>query len=64
MNQIRHLTGIVGQIMRSETMIEPLGRIEASYDRRTDRWQGFRGVRLNNRREYVFDESMFQWKTS
>jgi hypothetical protein len=28
-----------------------------------DRWQDFRGVGLNDRREYVFDESSFRWKT-
>ena len=64
MEQIAHLTGIVAQMMRPETMVEPLEQIEASYDRRTDRWQGFRGVGLNDRREYVFDESLFRWKTS
>src|SRR3989454_5924819 len=63
MDQIAHLTGIVAQMMRPETMIEPLERVEASYDRRMDRWQGFRGVGLTDRREYVFDESVFRWKT-
>ena len=63
MDQIGHLTGIVGQMLRPETMIEPLERVEASYDRRTDRWQGFRGIGLNDRREYFFDESAFRWKT-
>ena len=60
--QIRHLTGIGGQMMRSETMAEPLERVETSYDGKTDRWQNFRGVGLNDRREYVFDESSFRWK--
>ena len=64
MDQIAHLTGIVAQMMRPETMVEPLKQIEASYDRRTDRWQRFRGVGLNDRKEYVFDESLFRWKTS
>ncbi len=63
MDQIAHLTGIVGQMMRPETMVEPLAQVEAWYDRRSDRWQSFRGVGLNDRREYVFDESSFQWKT-
>jgi len=61
--QIRHLTGIGGQMMRSETMAEPLGQIETSYDRRTDRWQGFRGIGLADKKEYVFDENLFRWKT-
>jgi hypothetical protein len=63
MDQIGHLTGVVGQMMRPETMVEPLGQVEASYDRKTDRWQGFRGTGLNDRREYIFDESSFRWKT-
>jgi hypothetical protein len=63
MDQISHLTGIVGQMMRPETMAEPLGQIEASYDRKTDRWQGFRGVGLTDKKGYVFDESLFRWKT-
>jgi len=62
-DQIGHLTGIVGQMMRPETMIEPLELVEASYDRKTDRWQGFRGVGLSDRKEYVFDEPSFRWKT-
>jgi hypothetical protein len=63
MDQIGHLTSIVGQMMRPETMVEPLGQVETSYDRKTDRWQGFRGTGLNDRREYIFDESSFRWKT-
>ncbi len=63
MDQIGHLTGIVGQMLRPETMIEPLERVETSYDRRTDRWQGFRGVGSTYKKEYFFDESLFRWKT-
>ena len=36
MDQIRHLTGIVGQMMCSEIMAELLGQIETSYDRTSD----------------------------
>jgi hypothetical protein len=63
MDQIGHLTSIIAQMMRPEMMIEPLERVEASYDLRTDRWQNFRGVGLNDQREYFFDESLFRWKT-
>ena len=62
-DQIAHLTGIVAQMMRPETMIEPLGQVEASFDMRTDRWQGFRGIGLADKKEYVFDENLFRWKT-
>ena len=63
MDQIGHLTGIFGQMMRPETMAEPLERVETSYDRKTDRWQGFRAVGLTDKKEYVFDETLFRWKT-
>jgi hypothetical protein len=63
MDQIAHLTGIVGQMIHPETMVEPLDHVETSYDGRTDRWQSFRGIGMNDRREYVFDESSFRWKT-
>ena len=61
LDQMSHLTGIVGQMMRPETMVDPLERVQGLYDRKSDRWQGFRGVGLNDRREYVFDESSFRW---
>jgi len=63
MDQIGHLTGVVGQMMRPETMEEPLEHVETSFDRKSDRWQNFRAVGLNDRKEYVFDESLFRWKT-
>ena len=63
MDQIGHLTGIVGQMMRPETMAEPLEHVETWFDGRSDRWQGFQGVGLNDRTKYVFDESLFRWKT-
>jgi len=63
MDQIAHLTGIVGQMMRPETMVEPLGQVETRYDGKSDRWQGFRGVGRTDKKEYVFDESIFRWKT-
>jgi hypothetical protein len=62
MDQIAHLTSIVGQMMRPETMVEPLERVETSYDGKTDRWQGFRGLGLTDKKDYVFDESLFRWK--
>jgi hypothetical protein len=63
MDQIAHLTSIVGQMIRPEPMIEPLEQVEASYDKSSDRWQGFRGIGLADKREYVFDENLFRWKT-
>src|SRR3989475_8687068 len=37
MGQIAHLNGIIGRMMRPQTMIEPLGQGEASFDWRTGR---------------------------
>src|SRR5207244_7498939 len=54
MDQIAHLTGIVAQMMRPETRVEALEGVETSYDRKSDRLQGFRVVGLSVRREHVF----------
>ncbi len=62
LDQIGHLTGILGQMLRPETMEKPLGLVEAEYDRRSDRWHGFKGFDSSDRNEsYVFDESSFRW---
>src|SRR2546425_2130745 len=57
-DQIAHLTGIIGEMMRPETMIEPLEEGEASFDRRTDRWQEVRGVGLDDRKEEFLDDTL------
>jgi hypothetical protein len=62
LDQIGHLTGIFGQMLRPETMEKPLGLVESEYDRRSDRWHGFKGFDSSDRNEsYVFDESVFRW---
>ncbi len=62
LDQIGHLTGILGQMLRPETMEKPLGLVESEYDRRSDRWHGFKGFDSPGRNEsYVFDESVFRW---
>jgi hypothetical protein len=63
MDQIAHLTSIVAQMLRSETMVEPLEQVETWYDGGSDRWQGFRGIGLTDKKEYIFDEALFRWKT-
>src|SRR5712664_1032387 len=63
LDQLSHLTGIVVQMMRPETMVDPLERVQGSYDRKSDRWQGFQGVGSTDKKRYVFDESSFRWKT-
>jgi len=63
MDHLSYLTGIVGQMLVPERMPEPLAQIEASFDKIAHRWQDYRGFVLQDRREYVFDETLFRWKT-
>jgi hypothetical protein len=59
LDQIGHLTGVVGQMVRPETMQEPIETIEAVFDKKSDRWHGFRGFGPDQ--NYVFDDSLFRW---
>ena len=63
LDQIGHLPGIVGQMLRPISMEKPLVRIEAAYDNRSDRWHSFRGFTVSDER-YVFDEASFRWVKS
>lgn len=63
MDQLAHLTGIIGQMLRPETMTEPIERITVSFDGKTDRWSDFKAVDSTGDKEYVFDESAFRWKS-
>ena len=65
LDQIGHLTGILGQMLRLETMEKPLELIEAAFDKKSDRWHEFKGFGSSDRNEsYVFDESSFRWVRS
>jgi hypothetical protein len=65
MDQVGHLTGILGQMLRPETMEKSLGVVEVEYDKRSDRWHGFKGFDSSDRNEsYVFDETVFRWVRS
>ena len=65
LDQIGHLTSILGQMLRPETMEKPLELFEASYDAKSDRWHRFKGFSSSSRNEnYVFDESSFRWVRS
>lgn len=62
LDQIGHLTGILGQMLRPETMDKPVGIVEAEYDKGSDRWHRFSGLDSSDPAErYVFDESVFRW---
>ena len=62
LDQIGHLTGILGQMLRPDTMDRPLDIVEAEYDKGSDRWHRFRGFDSSDPAErYVFDESVFRW---
>ena len=60
LDQIGHLTGVVGQMLRSQTMEKPIKRVETTYDKNSDRWRWFLGYTETNE-EYFFDESAFRW---
>jgi hypothetical protein len=65
LDQLGHLTGILGQMLRPETMEKPLELVEAQYDKKSDRWHEFKGFGSSDRSEsYVFDESVFRWVRS
>ncbi len=62
LDQIAYLTGIVGHIVRQEATPEPLGLIECSFDRVSDRWSEFRGFSLSDEKKvYAFNEGDFKW---
>ena len=62
MDQIGHLTGILGQMLRPESMEKPLELVEAAYDKKSDRWHEFKGfASADQNQSYVFDESVFRW---
>ena len=60
LDQIGHLTGIVGQMMRPEIMEKPIKRVETVFDKKSDRWHKFQGYTTTNQ-NYVFDETAFRW---
>jgi hypothetical protein len=65
LDQIGHLTGILAQMLRPETMEKPLQLVEAHYDGKSDRWHEFKGFdSLDQKQSYVFDESIFRWVRS
>ena len=62
-DQIAHLPAIIGQIINPDKMGEPLEQVVAFFDPGSDRWYEFRGIDPTGEKEYVFDETSFQWKT-
>ena len=60
LDQVGHLPGIIGLMLRHEPMEKRLVRIEANYDKRSDRWNIFQGFTDSDER-YVFDEAAFRW---
>ncbi len=62
LDQIAHLTGVIGQIVRPEAMPEPLILVECRFDGVSDRWSYFRGFSLSDeKRVYSLDETNFKW---
>ncbi len=61
-SQVGHLTGIINRMTGPGTVEEPLGLIECVFDKKSDRWDGFRGFTLSNeKRVYTFDDNTFKW---
>jgi lipoate---protein ligase len=61
LDQVGHLTGIINR-MKSDNSTEPLGLVECSFDRKSDRWQDFHGFALSSqKRAYSFDDANFKW---
>lgn len=63
MDQLAHLTGIIGHMLRPETMIDPIERIIVSFDAKSDRWSDVRAFDPTREKEYMFDETLFRWNT-
>lgn len=62
LDQIGHLTGILGQMLRPDTMDKPLDIVEAEYDKGSDRWHRFTGFDSSDPAgRYVFDDLVFRW---
>ena len=61
MDQLAHLTGVIGQMLRRETMNEPLEQVQIFFDGRGDRWSDLRATDAGMK-SYVFDERLFRWK--
>ena len=60
-DQIGHLTGVIGQMLRPRTMEKPISLVEAFYDRKSDGWHEFQGQGPLSDEKYRFDESTFRW---
>lgn len=59
LDQIGHLTPIIGRMLLTETMTEPIELLETSFDGNSDRWEHFRGY--HSGKEFAFDDSTFRW---
>jgi hypothetical protein len=62
MDQIGHLTGIVGRMLKPETLPEAFGMVECKFDSLTDRWDYFRATNRGENNVYEFDEESSNWR--
>lgn len=60
-DQIGHLTGIIGQMMGSQAAGNSVQFIEAFFDKGSDRWNRFTGLGKDKSQEFTFDEKSFRW---
>ncbi len=64
LDQIAHLTGIIGKMIRPEVMEPQITVVEAFYDGHSDGWHEFQGTTSIGGYKYRFDESTFKWTTA
>jgi len=62
MDQVAHLIGVIGRMLRPEMMSELLEMIEVTFDMKSDRFGELRAFDPGNEKEHAFDETEFRWK--
>ena len=61
MDQIGHLTSIIGQVASAKASGDAVRFIEAFFDKNSDRWNRLNGLSDDRSRDYTFDEKSFRW---
>jgi hypothetical protein len=64
MDQIGHLTGIIGRMLKADSVPEGLLLVECRFDKLTDRWDEFRATSKAESNVYEFDEESSNWKST
>ena len=62
MDQVAHLIGVIGRMLRPEMISELLEMIEVTLDMKSDRLSELQAFDPANEKEHAFDETEFRWK--